>query len=79
MNAYEAHAEAKKIADLIEREGLNEPAMDLRSAVAQGVSGTEIFMKLRWFLAPLRSADLKPETSERIRRLHDYLDQALQA
>ncbi|KLU26507.1 hypothetical protein EOS_09225 [Caballeronia mineralivorans PML1(12)] len=76
--ASDPYQEAKAIADSLDKVGLREHADQVRGALVEGATGTEIYMILRWRLANLAQdlaipADLKA----RAILLHDYLDRAL--
>jgi hypothetical protein len=78
MGTLDHYTEAGSIADAIERQGFANVAENIRTAISQGFSGTEIFMKLRFYLAPLtHSVVLDEKTKFRIQMLHDALDRAL--
>lgn len=78
MGTLDHYSEARSIADAIERQGYATVAENIRTAISYGFSGTEIFMKLRFYLAPLTHAvALDEKTKSRIQMLHDVLDRAL--
>jgi hypothetical protein len=75
---YDHYMEARAIAETLQREGLASDAASIRRAIDTGVSGTEIFMQLRFLLAPLLAApSVSQVTKARIRNLHLKLDEAL--
>lgn len=53
MSFFDHFAEAKLIVDELEKLGVHDPAQDIRRAIDDGVSGTEIFMQLRFHLLGL--------------------------
>lgn len=78
MNMDDPYQEARSIADSLYKAGLHEYAEQLRSALVEGATGTEIYMILCWRLAnvandPIIATDIKT----RIRLLHDYLNRTL--
>jgi hypothetical protein len=78
MSSYDHYAEAKSIADRIEAEGFPDQAVAVRNAIDEGRSGTEIFMQLRFYLAPLQgNTHIDPTTQSRIGMLIDKIDEAL--
>jgi hypothetical protein len=78
MGPYEHYAEAQSIADIIAGQGYSAAAENIRTAIAAGCTGTEIYMGLRFHLAPLVDAvALDEKTRLRIRMLHDAIDYAL--
>lgn len=78
MSSYDHYAVAKSIADQIEEEGFPEQAAAVRSAIDEGRSGTEIFMQLRFYLAPLQEGtQIDPEIQARISDLIDKINEAL--
>lgn len=79
MNTYDHYEEAKKIAALLAAQGMSLESVQILDAIKDGKSGTEIFMILRFRLAPLLNAQgLSEDTKERMRVLHTKLDEALQ-
>ena len=78
MSSYDHFAEAKRIADRIEGEGFPDRAHEIRHAIDDGRSGTEIFTQLRFYLAPLKD-DLKIDLDTRaeIAVLLDKINEAL--
>ena len=78
MNTYDHYEEAKEIAALLASEGKPSEAEQILDAIRNGKSGTEIFMILRFRLAPLLDAEnVSIETKKRMRVLHGKLDDAL--
>ena len=72
------YQEVSAIAGLLDKTGLRDHADQLRSALAEGVTGTEIYMILRWRLANIaQDLELPPELKNCLLLLHDYLDRAL--
>ena len=75
---YDHYREAKGIADQIEAEGFSSEAGEVRDAIDDGRSGTEIFMKLRFYLSPLiEDGRIDDLTRKRIAVLVDKLNEAL--
>lgn len=78
MSNYDHYAEAKIIADRIEAAGFSDQAENIRHAIDDGRSGTEIFMQLRFYLEPLKAdAEIDSETQSRISVLLDKINEAL--
>lgn len=72
------YQEAKAIADSLDMVGLRERADQVRGVLAEGATGTEIYMMLRWCLANIAQDLAVPaELSARTRLLQDYLNRAL--
>ncbi|KCZ89068.1 hypothetical protein [Hyphomonas jannaschiana] len=78
MSTYDHYTEAKCIADQIEGAGFPEQAEQVRQAIENGVSGTEIFMQLRCYLSPLKNNDrIDQQVRHRVNLLVDKIDDAL--
>jgi hypothetical protein len=78
VTAYDQYEEAREIAALLDQEGLKDQATQLRNALADGATGTEIFMMIRFRLkVMLNDGPLPHELSLRIKTLYSYLDTAL--
>lgn len=78
MSGYDHYAEAKGIAEQIEAEGFEQQASDVRKAISEGRSGTEIFMQLRFYLSSLQTdMRIDPITRDRIATLVSKLNEAL--
>jgi hypothetical protein len=78
MNAYDHYKEANDIAIALDREGFDSAATQIREAIEQGATGTEIFMRLRFCLTPLLvESRLSSVTKDRVHVLHAKLDEAL--
>jgi hypothetical protein len=78
MNGYDHYIEAKSIVDCLGEEGFVEQATAVRNAIDNGVSGTEIFMQLRFYLTPLMANIQVDETTRfRIGVLVDKIEEAL--
>lgn len=78
MSSYDHYAEAKSIADNIEAAGFAVESAAVRDAIDKGRSGTEIFMQLRFYLAPLQgNAEIDPSTQSKIAILLDKINEAL--
>lgn len=78
MTTYDHYAEAKQIAGLIENEGFAQQAGEVRHAIDDGRSGTEIFMQIRYYLSPLLEDErIDSVTRERIRILVEKINEAL--
>ncbi|WP_124077656.1 hypothetical protein [Pigmentiphaga humi] len=78
MSGYDHYAEAKSIADSIEAKGFPDQAMAVRSAIDDGRSGIEIFMQLRFYLAPFEGNEkIDPTTQFRIAGLLSRVNEAL--
>lgn len=74
----DAYQEAKTIADSLEEAGFGDYADQVRGALADGATGTEIYMILRCCLANIADdAALSAELKTRLLSLHDYLDRVL--
>lgn len=72
------YEEAKSIAIALDEEGYESVAIEIRDAMKQGSTGTEIFMRLRFCLTPLlNEKELSNATAARVRTLHARLDEAL--
>jgi len=54
MIGYDHYKEARSIADQIQVEGFPDEAANVRAAIEDGRSGTEIFMQLRFYLPPIQ-------------------------
>ena len=54
MTNYDHYARARFIANQLEAQGKVQLAKQVRAAIDEGVSGTEIFMQLRFYLSPLQ-------------------------
>ena len=69
--AIDYYAEAGEIARCLERDGLARDAQNLRDAISDGSTGTEILMALRWHLQRIDKARpaTSPETLGQIRSL----------
>ncbi|MFD9902633.1 hypothetical protein [Mesorhizobium sp. NPDC059025] len=79
MTQYDQYSEALAIAERMEACGLRRHAVDIRNSIDDGVSGTEIFMKLRFYLVSIATAkELDVETRARIRVLIEHLNAALE-
>jgi hypothetical protein len=78
MGSHDHFSKAKRIADRVEGEGFPDRAHEVRHAIDDGRSGTEIFMQLRFYLAPLKD-DLKIDLNARaeIAVLLDKINEAL--
>ena len=75
---YDHYAEAKGIAAELEKAEFTAAATNIRQAIAEGVSGTEIFMQLRFYLRPFVDAPgVSDETKARMRELYAKLDLGL--
>lgn len=57
MDSYDHYAEAKKIAAQLDAQGFSSEAENIRNAISEGRSGTEIFMQLRFYLTPISNAE----------------------
>ncbi|WP_154671121.1 hypothetical protein [Paraburkholderia mimosarum] len=74
----EPYQETRTVADLLDAAGLNDYADQLRSALVEGATGTEIYMILHWRLANMAAdAAVAPGLKARLLTLHGYLDRAL--
>lgn len=72
------YEEARTVADLLDVAGLRHHAEQLRSALVEGATGTEICMILRWRLANMAGDTAIPaDLKGRILLLHGYLDRTL--
>ena len=78
MSTYDHYTEAKCIADQIEGAGFPEQAQQVRLAIENGVSGTELFMQLQFYLSPLKDNNLIDQNvRNRINVLVGKIDEAL--
>lgn len=74
----DAYQETRAIADSLAKVGLGEYAGQVRGSLAEGATGTEIYMILRWRLANIANDTALPaELKTRLLSLHDHLDRAL--
>jgi hypothetical protein len=72
------YQEARAIADTLDGNGKHEYADQLRSALVEGATGTEIYMILRWRLANIANdTTITADVKKRMRLLQDYLDRTL--
>ncbi|MGO4569995.1 hypothetical protein AB4Z52_34430 [Rhizobium sp. 2YAF20] len=72
------YQDAKQIADVLENVGLSEQSKQIRGALSEGATGTEIYMILRWRLIRIEETSSIPaELKWRMDRLHSFLDQVL--
>jgi hypothetical protein len=72
------YQDAEQIACELENAGLSDQAKQIRGALSEGATGTEIYMILRWQLAKIEETSSIPaELKSRMDRLHSYLDQVL--
>lgn len=79
MDTYDHYDEAKRIAEQIERAGFKNQANQVRQAIAVGVSGTEIFMKIRFALEPLQNVSgIDLTTRIEIAKLIHKINEALE-
>jgi hypothetical protein len=77
-NGYDQYKEARDIADEIERAGHPSEAEQIRDAIDNGRSGTEIFMQLRFYLQPFQhSTQLDGVTLDRLGVLLANINSAL--
>jgi hypothetical protein len=53
MSNFDHYAAAKELISLLERDGRTTDASNLRSAMEEGSTGTEIFMALRFYLSEM--------------------------
>jgi len=76
---YDHYAAANQLADRLDLEGHNEWASKIRNAMAEGATGTEIFMRLRWQLTQLRDrqAWLSKTSREQLEELLTELEKSL--
>ena len=76
---YDYYEVARALADRLEAEGQGTWAEKLKRAMADGATGTEIFMRLRWQLQQLKDCDdlLSDGTKEQIDTLLEALNNAL--
>ena len=75
---YNHYVEAKAIASDLENRGYTSEAILVREAIDRGVSGTEIFMRLRYYLTPfLHEVALTDATRARIALLVEKINSAL--
>lgn len=75
---YDQLSEAKDIAEKIAANGFTETSNAVRHAVDDGRSGTEIFIKLRFYLKPLLSENaIDSTTHNRIKFLLENIEKSL--
>jgi hypothetical protein len=75
---YDHYKEARSIADQLEIDGFPDHAANVRAAIEDGRSGTEIFMQLRFYLSPIQEAEqVDDQTRIRIKILIDKINEAL--
>ena len=77
MGSFDHYREAAEIAQHLDAIGERPAADAIRQAVSSGSTGTEIFMKLRHALTPLKREKLPDLLAARVRRLWSKLDAAL--
>ena len=77
MSSFDHYREAREIAEQLDRTGKRLAASSIREAIASGSTGTEIFMRLRRVVAPLKAETLPDFLAARVRRLWSELDAAL--
>jgi hypothetical protein len=44
------YSEAKKLANLLKKEGINDSAVNILSSLEEGVTSTEVLMMIRWHI-----------------------------
>ena len=66
MTPYDHYSEAKKLANLLERDGATTLSKDVLNAMEFGATGTEIFMRLRVAVKNSLSNAHIPDDSRRI-------------
>jgi hypothetical protein len=73
------YAEALELAQILEAEGRRSDSKLLRDAIADGATGSEILMALRWHLKRIEEAtsESDTETRSRIRDLSTAIGRAL--
>jgi hypothetical protein len=76
MIGFDHYKEARSIADEIEVDGFPDQAANVRAAIEDGRSGTEILMQLRYYLSPIQEA-VDDQTRIRIKILIDKITEAL--
>jgi hypothetical protein len=75
---YDHYREARSIADQIEVDGFPDQAANVRAAIEDGRSGTEIFMQLRFYLSHIQEAvKVDDQTQIRIKILIDEINEAM--
>ena len=73
--SYDYYAEARKLAQLLKDEGLNERGEKVLSSLEEGFTATEILMVIRWNLNELLSTELgSAEARSCARRLAEKID-----
>lgn len=78
MAGYDHYEEAKWIAESLYAQGFADDSKDIRGALSDGVSGTQVFMHLRKILTPLSNmTELDRFTRDRIMTLIANIDEAL--
>ena len=76
---YDHYSVANSIADSLDVEGHADWAMQLKNVIAEGATGTEILMGLRWHLRRLKDSGLaiSPSVQIQVDELLAELNKAL--
>ena len=79
MSSYDHYSEARKLANLLERDGAASLAEEVLDAMVAGATGTEIFMLLRVAVKKsLSGPNLSGDTTQVAQTLLSHLERALQ-
>lgn len=77
--SYDHYSVAKNVADSLDAEGHTDWAKEIRDAMAEGATGTEVFMGLRWQLRQVTNSGLaiSPMLQSQIEELLSQLGNSL--
>lgn len=79
MSSFDHYAATRDLIANLEHAGCSNEAAVLRNAIAEGSTGTEIFMAIRFHIAEIISrVPLAPDIGESASRLLAELDKALE-
>ncbi len=80
MDVFECYREANNLASLLDQEGAKEHADLILNAMAEGCTGSEICMALKWHIKDILKLDfLSKESKKCARLLHKDLGRIFQA
>jgi len=81
MAARDYYQEARRLAWLLNEDGLSDWATRFEEAISGGFTATEILMALRWHAQQLQNAKLhlSAETTRQLERLLAGLDEVLES